>query len=270
MPRGAPVTATSRRPQFGTARGKWAEFPRIGDPAIHERRAVTGTELRPDATEVLAATLRERIMVLDGAMGTAIQQERPDEAGYRGERFADWPTDLQGNNDLLTLTTRSRRPDPPQLPRRRCRHHRDEHVQRQRHLPRRLPDERARPRAEPRGRRAGRHEADAMTARTPTGRAGWPVPSGRPRARPRSRRTSTTPARATSPSTSSSRPMRILPAASSRAEPTSCSSRRSSTRSTPRPRSSPSRGPSRTSAVAGRSSSPARSRTPRGGPCPGR
>ena len=59
---------------------------------------------RPDVTEILAATLRERIMVLDGAMGTAIQRDRPDEAGYRGERFADWPTDLQGNNDLLTLT----------------------------------------------------------------------------------------------------------------------------------------------------------------------
>ncbi|WP_425576901.1 methionine synthase [Nocardioides conyzicola] len=43
-------------------------------------------------------------MVLDGAMGTAIQRDRPDEAGYRGERFADWPSDLVGNNDLLTLT----------------------------------------------------------------------------------------------------------------------------------------------------------------------
>jgi 5-methyltetrahydrofolate--homocysteine methyltransferase len=43
-------------------------------------------------------------MVLDGAMGTAIQRDRPDEAGYRGERFADWPSDVQGNNDLLTLT----------------------------------------------------------------------------------------------------------------------------------------------------------------------
>jgi 5-methyltetrahydrofolate--homocysteine methyltransferase len=43
-------------------------------------------------------------MVIDGAMGTAIQRDRPDEAGYRGERFADWPTDLVGNNDLLTLT----------------------------------------------------------------------------------------------------------------------------------------------------------------------
>ncbi|WP_348536731.1 methionine synthase [Nocardioides sp. W7] len=52
----------------------------------------------------MTETLRERIMILDGAMGTAIQRDRPDEAGYRGERFADWPSDLQGNNDLLTLT----------------------------------------------------------------------------------------------------------------------------------------------------------------------
>ncbi|WP_138732131.1 methionine synthase [Modestobacter excelsi] len=61
-------------------------------------------ELRPDATAVLTAQLTQRIMVLDGAMGTAIQRDRPDEAGYRGERFTDWPTDVQGNNDLLSLT----------------------------------------------------------------------------------------------------------------------------------------------------------------------
>lgn len=59
---------------------------------------------RPDATDALTAILSERIMVLDGAMGTAIQRDRPDEAGYRGERFADHPSDLVGNNDLLTLT----------------------------------------------------------------------------------------------------------------------------------------------------------------------
>lgn len=59
---------------------------------------------RPDATDALTRTLGERIMVIDGAMGTAIQRDRPDEAGYRGERFADWPQDLVGNNDLLTLT----------------------------------------------------------------------------------------------------------------------------------------------------------------------
>ncbi len=60
--------------------------------------------IRPDCTDELAAALKRRIMVIDGAMGTAIQRDRPDEAGYRGERFADWPSDLVGNNDLLTLT----------------------------------------------------------------------------------------------------------------------------------------------------------------------
>jgi 5-methyltetrahydrofolate--homocysteine methyltransferase len=60
--------------------------------------------LRPDCTDALTEALRTRILVLDGAMGTAIQRDRPDEAGYRGERFADWPADLAGNNDLLTIT----------------------------------------------------------------------------------------------------------------------------------------------------------------------
>ena len=62
------------------------------------------TDHRPDATAQLTALLNERVLVIDGAMGTAIQRDRPDEAGYRGERFADWPSDLVGNNDLLTLT----------------------------------------------------------------------------------------------------------------------------------------------------------------------
>ena len=48
--------------------------------------------------------MRERVLVIDGAMGTAIQRDRPDEAGYRGERFADWHLDVQGNNDLLSIT----------------------------------------------------------------------------------------------------------------------------------------------------------------------
>jgi len=60
--------------------------------------------IRPDCTDELTAALGQRIMVIDGAMGTAIQRDRPDEAGYRGERFTEWPTALQGNNDLLTLT----------------------------------------------------------------------------------------------------------------------------------------------------------------------
>jgi 5-methyltetrahydrofolate--homocysteine methyltransferase len=60
--------------------------------------------VRPDATEELTVALTSRILMLDGAMGTAIQRDRPDEAGYRGERFANWSCDVQGNNDLLTLT----------------------------------------------------------------------------------------------------------------------------------------------------------------------
>lgn len=51
--------------------------------------------------------LKERILLLDGAMGTMIQQYKLSEADYRGERFRDHPADLKGNNDLLCLT----RPD---------------------------------------------------------------------------------------------------------------------------------------------------------------
>lgn len=47
---------------------------------------------------------QERILVLDGAMGTMIQQRKFSEADYRGERFADHPGNLKGNNDLLCLT----------------------------------------------------------------------------------------------------------------------------------------------------------------------
>lgn len=46
----------------------------------------------------------ERILVLDGAMGTMIQKHKLEEEDYRGERFADWPSDVKGNNDLLVLT----------------------------------------------------------------------------------------------------------------------------------------------------------------------
>ncbi|HEY9382236.1 MAG TPA: methionine synthase [Gemmatimonadales bacterium] len=52
----------------------------------------------------LEGLLAKRILVLDGAMGTMIQAHRLAEADYRGERFADWPVDLRGNNDLLCLT----------------------------------------------------------------------------------------------------------------------------------------------------------------------
>ncbi|HEU5181383.1 MAG TPA: methionine synthase [Candidatus Polarisedimenticolia bacterium] len=54
--------------------------------------------------EQLEALLRQRILILDGAMGTMIQAERLDEAGFRGQAFKDHPRDLKGCNDLLCLT----------------------------------------------------------------------------------------------------------------------------------------------------------------------
>ncbi len=59
------------------------------------------------ARPIITRALKERILVLDGAMGTMIQAYKLDEKDFRGERFADHPCDLQGDNDLLSLT----RPD---------------------------------------------------------------------------------------------------------------------------------------------------------------
>lgn len=58
-------------------------------------------------TATLKQTLTQRILILDGAMGTMIQRYNLTEQDYRGQRFADHPSDLKGNNDLLLLT----RPD---------------------------------------------------------------------------------------------------------------------------------------------------------------
>ena len=70
---------------------------RTSDP---DARRVQRTERLPDL-------LRERILILDGAMGTMIQTYELDEAAFRGERFVAHPSDLRGANDLLVLT----RPD---------------------------------------------------------------------------------------------------------------------------------------------------------------
>src|SRR5450432_1984618 len=58
----------------------------------------------PSKSDALVRLLRERIVLIDGAMGTMIQGQRLSEADFRGERFQDHPRDLKGNNDLLALT----------------------------------------------------------------------------------------------------------------------------------------------------------------------
>ncbi len=56
------------------------------------------------STHLIPRLLQEKVLVIDGAMGTMIQQHRLEEEDYRGERFKDWPVDLRGANDLLSLT----------------------------------------------------------------------------------------------------------------------------------------------------------------------
>jgi 5-methyltetrahydrofolate--homocysteine methyltransferase len=70
----------------------------VPSPALQHRRT---REMRLRELEPLLA---RRILVLDGAMGTMIQSYQLGEKEYRGDRFADWPRDLRGNNDLLSLT----------------------------------------------------------------------------------------------------------------------------------------------------------------------
>ena len=52
----------------------------------------------------IKSALESRILIIDGAMGTMIQRYKLEESDYRGERFKDWPSDVKGNNDLLSLT----------------------------------------------------------------------------------------------------------------------------------------------------------------------
>jgi len=59
---------------------------------------------RTTRIEQLYQALKERILILDGGMGTMIQSYKLEEEDYRGERFADWASDLKGNNDLLSIT----------------------------------------------------------------------------------------------------------------------------------------------------------------------
>jgi len=62
------------------------------------------TRYTHSSAPALLAALQERILLLDGAMGTMIQALAFDESAYRGTQWAEHPVDLQGNNDLLNLT----------------------------------------------------------------------------------------------------------------------------------------------------------------------
>mgnify|MGYP003004478060 CR=1 FL=1 len=74
--------------------------------------------------QTLKQLLDQRILILDGAMGTMIQRYGLNEQDFRGSLFPDSAVELKGNNDLHRATPHRR--DTPCLPRSRSRHHRDE------------------------------------------------------------------------------------------------------------------------------------------------
>ncbi|GAB6846857.1 homocysteine S-methyltransferase family protein [Paraburkholderia sp. A1RI_3L] len=86
----------------------------MNQPASAASNAATNAATRPAAVArqdapytrgaALPALLASRILILDGAMGTMIQRYKLDEAAYRGERFKDYPRDIKGNNELLSIT----------------------------------------------------------------------------------------------------------------------------------------------------------------------
>jgi 5-methyltetrahydrofolate--homocysteine methyltransferase len=84
-----------------------AAFPGHGLENTVTAAAALPTRPQPDRTEELRTLLAQRLLILDGAMGTMVQRHALVEADYRGERFATHGKDLKGNNDLLVIT----RPD---------------------------------------------------------------------------------------------------------------------------------------------------------------
>src|SRR3954468_10051173 len=78
----------------------------MADSATGPRLPHSGSGI-PAPGSRLRSLLSERILILDGAMGTMIQRYKLSEADFRGTRFANHPRDLRGNNDMLVLT----RPD---------------------------------------------------------------------------------------------------------------------------------------------------------------
>lgn len=69
----------------------------VSNPSVKTMKVI-------ESAKALDKAAAERILIIDGAMGTMIQAHNLDEAGYRGDRFKDWERDVKGNNDLLVLS----------------------------------------------------------------------------------------------------------------------------------------------------------------------
>ena len=122
MTRAVPARAASSPHVHGPGCGQGAPVPQRSAATALDRPATTPApagvraaaapyavtppdeRARTERVRRLRKLLEERILLLDGAMGTMIQRHKLEEAGYRGARFRDYGRDLRGNNDLLTLT----------------------------------------------------------------------------------------------------------------------------------------------------------------------
>src|SRR6185437_6665101 len=112
--RGASVGPRSARHRAGRAsalratRGSFGRALRRRDTrapcATLRRRRLVCEKRKMSTAEKIRAIAKQRILVLDGAMGTMIQRHKLEEADYRGARFASHGRDLKGDNDLLVLT----------------------------------------------------------------------------------------------------------------------------------------------------------------------
>ena len=98
---GARLGNDQRRSQ--TQAGLWRRYF-FGVPGLNSPPLAKTIMMQPDRSSELSALLAQRLLILDGAMGTMIQRHGLQEADYRGERLKDHPHDLKGNNDLLVLT----------------------------------------------------------------------------------------------------------------------------------------------------------------------
>ena len=174
-----------------------ARSPARGNTSQDEgRRRISRCQNRLDRTQLRPSrrALEQRVLMLDGAMGTMIQRYKLTEADFRGERFTDHPHDLQGQQRPAGPdASRRHRRDPSRVSRRRRRHHRDQHLHEHGDRAGRLRARVARLRAERRRRAArarGGRRVDGEDARPAALRRR--LASARRTGRCRSRPTSTT------------------------------------------------------------------------------
>src|SRR5689334_17395455 len=95
------IAARPRRASPKELGGADTDWRRISRGAAIFSRSMADA---PQDNDELSRLLGERILLLDGAMGTMIQRSRLAEEDYRGSRFRDWPRELRGHNDVLSLT----------------------------------------------------------------------------------------------------------------------------------------------------------------------